>query len=155
MSLLTDRGIDFEPNQFAFRVIVEATTPARPLRAEHAKSLHRDRRIFEGTPGASGTMVERGSAMSQRVAVLFGRPEGGASGEQIAQIFGPPFVDPEKISDHWLLVIARGQPRGAAVLAVPGMHVLVGQQRRGEEVFIEIEQRTFSGAVITGLMMFE
>src|ERR1700693_6321457 len=50
--LLADDRVDFEPNQFAFGIVIQAATPTRPLLPLQAKSLNGARGIFYGTPGA-------------------------------------------------------------------------------------------------------
>src|ERR1700722_666246 len=44
--LLADDRVDFQPDQFAFGIVIQAATPTRPLLALQAKSLNRARGIF-------------------------------------------------------------------------------------------------------------
>ena len=59
--------------------------------------------------------------------VLFQMPERVA--EHVAEVLGEAFVDPEQVVLHGLLIVAGGEARGAAVLAVPGVRELVRQQQ--------------------------
>ena len=62
--------------------------------------------------------------------ILFGRSHAASRAEQeVAEVAGHAFVDEEKLADHRLLIIARREPGGAAVFAVPRMNELVREDR--------------------------
>ena len=56
--LLADDGIDFQPDQFALRIVIQTAAPTRPLRSHEAQDLHRAGGIFQRTPSPSGTVIE-------------------------------------------------------------------------------------------------
>src|SRR5437867_11851975 len=124
MSLLPDKGIHLQPDQLAFRVVVQTAAPTLPSWSHQPQRLHGAGSIFEWTPSAPSTVVKHGRSLGQRLAILFRRPELRPRCEHVAEVFGKPFVDPEQITDHWLLVIPRRQAGWPAVLSIPGVHEL-------------------------------
>src|SRR5262249_32103691 len=79
-----------------------------------------------------------------------------ARGENGAQIIGESFVDPEKLSTHWLVEVSRGEARRPAVLSVPGMHHLVLEKPDEEALtLVLVDERPFGDAVVAGFMVLE
>src|SRR5205823_4780525 len=155
MSLLPDKGIHLQPDQLAFRVVVQTAAPTLPSRSHQPQRLHGAGSIFERTPSASSTVVKHGRSLGQRLAILFRRPELRSRCEHVAEVFGKPFVDPEQITDHWLLVIRRRQAGWAAVLSIPGVDELMRQQAHFHQTQLWINQRAFGHAVVAGFVMLE
>ena len=155
VSALADGGIHFEPDQFAFGIVIEAAAPARPLPPRHAQNLHRAGGVFEGAPVASGAVVEFGGGASQSFAILLGRPQSAAGRKQGAKIFREAFVHPQQIADHGFLIVGRGEARGTAILAVPGVREFVRHQVGEHEIEIGIEQRASGGRAIVRFVMLQ
>ena len=87
--------------------------------------------------------------------VLLGGPDAAAGCEDVAEIFGEAFVDPEEVADHGLLVVAGGEAGGAAVFAVPAMGELVGEEQAGEGELLIVNEGECGDAVVAGLMVLE
>src|SRR5438876_2785653 len=155
MSLLPDKGIHLQPYQLTFRVVVQTAAPTLPSWSHQPQRLHGAGGIFERTPSASSTVVKHGRSFGQGFAILFRRPELRSRCEHVAEVFCKPFVDPEQITDHWLLVIRRRQAGWAAVLSIPGVDELMRQQAHFHQTQLWINQRTFGHAVVAGFVMLE
>src|SRR5882762_11544599 len=155
VALLANRAVNFQPDQFALRIVVEAAPPTLPVGAQHAQSLDGDRGVFERTPRASSTMIEHGRGSSQGLSILLRRPKPRAGCEHVAQILGEAFVNPQEVANHRLLVVARHQASGPAILAVPRVHELVGKKRCIEQMLVGIEQRALAGTIVAGFMVLQ
>src|SRR5262249_55956142 len=91
MALLTDDCVDFQPDQFPFRIVIEATSPRLPLRSLHAENLHRASGVFKRTPSAPRTMVESCRGFRQRLAILIRSPQARTNSQNIAEVLGKSF----------------------------------------------------------------
>src|SRR6185437_9615354 len=95
-AVVNDVG-DFEPDEFAFFVIVGATTPVTPTSTvEHSRNGNGG--IDQRTPGSSRTsLAETRADCRQRLAIVVGCPHAAAGGEQVAEERRIAFVDPEQV----------------------------------------------------------
>ena len=152
---LSKPGIHLEPDQHAFRIIILAAHPARPgLRAARLD----DRvvgRVDQRAPGAAGKGVVEGGGARELVEHVGGRHQAGARGEDIAPELRPPLVDPEQAVAHRHVVIGRPQVRRAAVLAVPAMGELVGQEVASRRARIPVGEIVARVAVLGRAQMLE
>src|SRR5207248_264504 len=92
------------------------------------KKLDRSRRVFQRTPGASGTVVERRGGRSEPFLVLLRSPQADSCGEHVAEISGESFVDPKQVAGHRLLVVAGCEPARTAIFSIPRMRELMRDQ---------------------------
>ena len=89
------------------------------------------------------------------IAKLPGGPKTAARREHQREILGQSFVDPQQIGFERRLVIVRHETGGTAVLAVPGMNVLVRQQRRPEHPHVGIGKKALAGAVLARFVVLQ
>ncbi len=125
---LADLGVGVEPEELAFLVVVLAATPVGPGGAVGAEDAGGDGGVFGGTPDAAGLVVELRGGGGEHVAVGGLGLEAGARGEDVAEVLRHALVDPEQRA---LLHLGEGvlvEVEGAAILAVPGVGELVGEQ---------------------------
>src|SRR5258708_39900991 len=66
-----------------------------------------------------------------------------------------PFIDPQQIALHRLLVVGRDQPGGASILAVPGMDELMRKKIGLKIMRIWIAEYILAGAVVAGFVMLQ
>ena len=111
--------------------------------------------VLQVAPFAARKMIESGGSQGEIFAVLVGGEQSAAGGEYEAQIFGQSLVDPEQIVLHDLLVVGRGEVGGAAVLSVPRVHILVGQQASRFFAGRVVDQRALVDAAIVGFVVLE
>ena len=154
MTLLPDGRVHLQPNQFPFRIVVEAAPPALPLRTLQPQNLYRPRRILEWPPCASSAMVEHRRSFRQGFAILFRCPQPGARRQNVSEILGQALIHPEQIANHRILIIARRQSSRTPVFAIPRMGKLMRQQSRFHQAQIGFKQRALFYAVVARLMMF-
>ena len=83
---------------------------------------------MQRAPCAAGLGVEAGGDGGHLLAVVLRRPQAGAGGQHEPEMLGEPLIDPEQGALHRAQVVRRQQPLGPPVLAVPGVHELVGQE---------------------------
>src|SRR5215470_9940098 len=119
VGLATDRGIHVQPDEKAFRIVVGGAAPGGPFRLRSKENLNGSGGVLKRSPDASGAMVEHRSGVGSVFTPLLGRAQAGSGREDVSQIIGETFVDPQQIAFHWLLVVGRCQSRGAAIFAVP------------------------------------
>ena len=128
---LADRGVDVEPDELALVVVVHVESPVVPSSAGGVEDLRGGGGVLDVAPGAAGAVVILGGDGGEPLLILLGGPDAAARGEHVAEVLGQAFIDPEQIALHRLLVVAGGEARGTAVLAVPAMGELVRQQQAG------------------------
>src|SRR5579872_1458243 len=119
LTLLPDDRIDLQPDQLSLGIVIEAAPPALPVRPLQPQNLHRTGCIFERTPSAAGAIVEHGRCISQPFAILVWRRQPRPRRQNIAQILGQTFINPEQIAEHWILIISRDQARRTPIFSVP------------------------------------
>ena len=125
---LADEGVGVEPEELALLVVVLAALPVGPGGVAAAEDAGGDGGVFGGAPLAAGLVVELGGGEGEHVAVLRLGLEAGAGGEDVAQVLGHAFVDPEQRALLHLGEVGLVEVEGAAVLAVPGVGELVGEE---------------------------
>ena len=92
------------------------------------RALHAGGGILQRTPRSPRAMVQHGCGVSQVLTELLRRAQARPRRQNVAQIIGQPFIHPQQVAMHWLLIVGRGQSRRAAILAVPGMDKLMRQK---------------------------
>ncbi len=156
MGLLADGLVDLEPEEVAFAVVVDVATPVIEGAAGVVEDLRGGGGVLEIAPGAAGaSVVEVGGDGGEAVAEDLGAPDAGAGGEDVAEVVGEALIDPEEVALHGLLVVGRGEAGGAAILAVPGVGELVGEEVAffGEGAFVD--EGLLGDAVVGGLVVLE
>ena len=108
-----------EPDQPAFIIKVDTAAQRIPFSGRAVKNLGRDRGVDQRTPQTPGLVIEICGDLSKVPAILLRRPQTAASRKQIAEILRQPFINPEQLTLHRLLVIRRRQSCGPAELAIP------------------------------------
>ena len=128
--LLCWRMMTSTQSQFSVSSCVEvgAAAPGVPSFRERNKVGGGVGGVLQVAPLAAGKVIESGGGEGEIVAILVGGEQSAAGGEHEAEIVRQAFVDPEQVVLHGLLVVGRGEVGGAAVLSVPRVNVLVGQQ---------------------------
>ncbi len=81
--------------------------------------------------------------------------EAGAGGEDVAEVLGHAFVDPEERALLHLGEVGLVEVVGAAVLAVPGVGELVGEEVGFGELVGVVGEAFFAYAVVGGLAVLE
>ena len=119
--LLADGGVDLHPEKVAFGC------SSRCCDASCRRDRRREYRIWAAVavscrsrqvrPGRAS--LKSASMVARRSRKTGGAPDAGAGGEDVAEVVGEAFVDPEEITLHGLLVVGRGEAGGAAIFAVP------------------------------------
>src|SRR5579864_9327593 len=87
------------------------------------------RGILQIAPSFSRTMVEARGNPREMPTILVLSPQAASSRKHVSVILREAFVHPKQIVLHGLLIIGRGQVRGTAILSIPGVRVLVRQER--------------------------
>ncbi len=156
VGLPSDRAVDLEPQQFALVVVVGGTPPVVIGAAGRVQNLRGGGGVLQIAPHAPGARVvvlrpHRGEA----IAIDGGIPYAGACGEHVAQVLRQALIDPQQIALHRLLIVLRGQPSRATVLAVPRVRELVRQQKAGGDEGIVIDKSTFPYTVVRALMVLQ
>ena len=152
---LADGGVGVEPEEFALLVVVLAALPVGPGGVAAAEDAGGDGGVFGGAPLAAGLVVEVGGGGGEDVAVLLLRFEAGAGGEDVAEVLGHAFVDPEERALLHLGEVGLVEVEGAAVLAVPGVGELVGEEVGFGELVGVVGEAFFAYAVVGGLAVLE
>ena len=125
---LADLGVGVEPEELAFLVVVLAATPVGPGGTVGAEDAGGDGGVFGGTPVAAGLVVELRGGDGEDVAVGGLGLEAGARGEDVAEVLRHALIDPEQRALLHLGEVVLVEVVGAAVLAVPGVGELVGEE---------------------------
>src|SRR2546426_8963925 len=129
LAFAPDNRIGFEPNQQAFIVEVGAAPPRSPsLPTRPVENLRGDSCVLQRPPGAPGPVVQVSARPGKRFALRIGCTQAAAGSEQVTQILRQPFIDPEQIAAHGLLIIGCSQAGRAAKLSVPGWENPVGKE---------------------------
>src|SRR2546427_6104585 len=156
LAFAPDNRIGFEPNQQAFIVEVGAAPPRSPsLPTRPVENLRGHSCVLQRPPGAPGPVVQVGSRPGKLFALRMRRAQAAAGSEHVTQILRQPFIDPEQIAAHGLLIIGCSQAGRAAILSVPGMDKLVRKESREKSVAIRVEQRAFGRAVVARLVVLQ
>ena len=150
-----DEGVGVEPEELALLVVVLAALPVGPGGVAAAKDAGGDGGVFRAAPLAAGLVVEVGGGGGEHVAVLFLRLEARAGGEDVAEVLGHAFVDPEERALLHLGEVVLVEVEGAAVLAVPGVGELVGEEVGFGELVGCVGEAFFADAVVGGLAVLE
>src|SRR5262249_43957165 len=101
VALITNDGGGFQPEQFAFFVIIGAALPTPP--AASAKSSPKRAGnsccgIHKGAPGAAWLSGTKGCGVArEHLMIVVDGPHAAAGGEQVAEIRSVPLVDPKQI----------------------------------------------------------
>ncbi|KAJ3055094.1 hypothetical protein HK102_011425, partial [Quaeritorhiza haematococci] len=111
-------------------VVVLAAAEDVPVGARGAEERRGGGRVVERTPAPAGLEHEALDLRGERPLVVLGRDQPRADHEDLAQVLGQPLVDPEEPRGHRLVVALRRHAGGEAVLAAPGVDVLVREQVR-------------------------
>src|SRR5579864_4837333 len=74
-ALLANDGINLQPDEIAFGVVVEPASPVLPLRTEHPERLRGHGGVFERAPGAARTVIEHSRGHRQFFPVLLWAPQ--------------------------------------------------------------------------------
>src|SRR5205085_3211550 len=127
----------------------------RPLAGRVVEKLRGDRRVNQRTPQTTGSVVESGGCHRQLVSVLFWRPQSASRAQDVSVILGQPFVNPEQLILHRLLIIGCREQGGPPVLAVPGVKVFVREHAPGETRLRLVNERALGHTAVVRLMMFE
>ena len=106
-------------------------------------------------PLAAGLVVQVAAESGEDVAVLLLRLEAGAGGEHVAQVLRHAFVDPEEGALLHLGEVVLVEVEGAAILAVPGVGELVGEEVGFGELMGVVGEAFFAYAVVGGLAVLE
>src|SRR5215472_3135778 len=122
--LAANRGIHVQPDEEAFRIVIGGAAPIGPFGLRSKKTLDGGCSVLKRTPGASGAMVEHRSGVGSVFTPLLWRAQACSASEDVSQIIGETFVDPQQIAFHRLLIVGRCQSRGTAIFAVPRMDEL-------------------------------
>src|SRR5262249_4490535 len=100
------------------------------------------------------TIVEFCGYRRKILSVFRSRPEAASRGEDYAQILRQPFINPQKLAFHRLLIVLRNQPGRASIFAVPRMHEFMRDKSYGYFSLIVVYQRTlFNSAVVRFVML--
>ena len=126
---LADCGVDIEPDEFAFVVVVHAEPPVIPSAARGVEDLRGGCGVLNIAPGAARAVVVLSRDGGESLLVLVGGPDAAACGEHVAEVLGQPFVHPEEIALHRLLIVAGCEASGTAIFAVPTVRELMRQQQ--------------------------
>ena len=155
VGLVANDGIDPEPVEYVFVVVVDGAAPGLPLARRALHGGNAVGGVLQVAPGAAGRVIEPGGDIGHIVAELLGRAQAAARAENIAEIGSEAFIDPKEIILHGLLVVGSGEVGGTAVFAVPRMYVLVGKQAGGEEALLGIDESALAAAAVVGFVMLE
>ena len=151
-----DLSVHIQPDELAFRIEVPHPPPVLPFARRVVEDLGFVGSVLQRTPLAARAVVHVGGAGSEHVPVLLGGQHPAAGGEHVAQVFCESLVDPEQVPSHGRGIEIRGpEPRGAAELPVPGMHVLVGQEVRACQLRGRVREVIREGAVVAGLVVLQ
>src|SRR5208337_4853356 len=110
VALVMNEGVNLEPQQLAFGVIVGAAPPIGPTAPAEGKAGHCVGGVLERPPSpsrAARTHVRRGAGKT--FAVLLRGPQSTAGGQEIAEEVGESLVDPQQIGLHRRLEIGSAQ----------------------------------------------
>ncbi len=152
---LADEGVGVEPEEFALLVVVLAALPVGPGGVAAAEDAGGDGGVFGAAPFAAGCVVEQCGGDGDAVEILRLRFEAGAGGEDVAEVLGQAFVDPEERALLHLLEVGLVEVVGAAVLAVPGVGELVGEEVGCGELVGVVGEVFFIRSVVGGLAVLE
>ena len=100
-------------------------------------------------------MIESGGGQGEIVAILVGGKQSTACRQYETKIVRQSLVDPEQVVLHDLLIIGRSEVGGAAVLSVPRVNILVGQQASRFFAGGVVDQRALVDTAIVGFMVLE
>src|SRR6185295_14176950 len=155
LGLPADRGVGLQPDEDRFVVEVRAPPPGAPLPGRPIEDLRGHRGVRQRPPGPSRRMVETRRDEGDALAVVLRSPQAAAGGEQQAEVLRQALVDPEQLALHRLLVIGSRETRRPAVLAVPGMDVLVREERSEAAAPALVAQRLFEEPVVARFVVLE
>src|ERR1700679_454995 len=124
---LADGGVDVQPDQLAFVVVIHAEPPVVPSAARFVEYLRCRGGVLNITPGTAGTVVVGRSDGRKPLLVLLGRPDAATGREHVSQIFSQALIYPEEIALHRFLIVAGREAGRTTVLAVPTVGELVRQ----------------------------
>ncbi len=156
--LRPDQDVGVEPHEGALGVEVDAAPPRRPLGPPVVKKLRGDGGVGERAPGPAGLAIHLRSEEREGLPLELRRAQAAARAEDFAVVLRQALVRPEELAvDRRLVVVrdARHEALGRTVLAVPGMHVLVGQESSEVAPRRFVEQRALGGAVVARLVVLE
>ena len=137
-------------------VVVGVAAPVIERAAGVVEDLRSGGGVLKIAPGAAGAgVVEVGGDSGEAVAVDLRAPDAGAGGEDVAEVVGEAFIDPEEIALHGLLIVGRGEAGGATILAVPGVGELVGKEVALFRERAFVDEGLLRDAVVGGLVMLE
>ncbi len=100
-------------------------------------------------------MVQHGGCIGQVFAEAVRRTQPRARGKDVAQIMRESLIYPEQVALHRVLIVRRGQARGTAILAIPGVYELMRKKVGFKVMGIGIAEHIFRCAVVAGLMVFQ
>src|SRR5262249_46781418 len=129
--------------------------PGTPFLSRKIQRLRRRSCIGKWTPGTTGVVFHAGRRLGQKVAILLVGNEAAPRRQYLAQVIRQALIYPQKISLHGLVEIARGQPRRTPVFAIPGMRVLMSQERGKLKMHVLIGDGVLINTVIAGLMVLQ
>src|SRR5262249_2021888 len=126
-ALLADDRVCLEPNKQHLLVIVPIALSRSPFQRRLVVAGKSRRSVADCSPCAawSNLIHQRGDPRDV-LSRLFWRAQSAARAQhQITEITGHPFVSPQQIVNHRLLIVVGGEACGSAVLPVPGVHIFM------------------------------